>query len=179
MLLSKMFYFSWWKTMKSAWEPATELLNKDNFGPCRHIRLTSECSIWAKRNREKWSWSRSRSHYLFFLPDLHWRHGVIRLWNFSLESFLSWISSTQKEYFSISSLKLTPVGGLCMFIDMSLLGAKVSSLKNNMPSPTIILPFMTCKVWSPRSFNPSSESGPWSSSISKKCSLTGLSLCSA
>lgn len=77
-----MFYFSWWKTMKSAWEPATELLNKDNFGPCRHIRLTSECSVWAKMNREKWSWFCRRSHYLFVLPDLQletWNNKIMKL----------------------------------------------------------------------------------------------------
>lgn len=46
---------------------------------------------------------------------------------------------TQKECFSISSLELNPMGGPCMFINVSLLRAKVSSLRNKMPSPTTML----------------------------------------
>lgn len=68
--LAKCFIFLHKNTMKFAWEPATKLLNKDNFWPCRYLKLTPEGSTWAKRNREKWSWPPRRSPYLSFLCDL-------------------------------------------------------------------------------------------------------------
>lgn len=106
--LAKCFIFLHKNTMKLAWEPATKLLNKDNFWPCRYLRLTSEGSIWAKRNREKWSWPPRRSPYLSFLGDFQLEtksYTILKpLWR-----ALSWTYFTQREGFSISSLELNPV----------------------------------------------------------------------
>ena len=67
------------------------------------------------------------------------------------ESSLTWTHFTQKECFSLLSLELSPVGCTCMFIDMSFLRAKVSSLRNKMPSATIMLQVSgLCHSWPTR-----------------------------
>lgn len=60
------------------------------------------------------------------------------------------------------------MGSPCLFTDILLLGVKdiviekQDAFSHNNTANLWPLPFMTCKVWRPRSSRPSSESGSWS-----------------